>query len=468
MNLNKKLIAVALGAAFLSAPLHAGASEKELKARMDKMAAELEELKAALKASMQKTAELEARQQQIVAAESKNASASTAAATAAAASAATATATSVATNVATTVATDLANTRAEAARSAPSTIFTGYGEINYNRPTKNASGAQADIRRAVIGIEHRFDEKTKMVSEFEWEHGVVSADDKGESEIEQLYVEREFNNGLRGKVGLFLMPVGLLNTNHEPTAYYGVERNFVETAIIPTTWREVGVGLSGDTAFGLTWDAGITTGFDLGKWDATSEDGRESPLGSIHQEGQLAKSRDLAFHGALNWRGVPGLLLGGSVFSGKAGHNTEGFAANDARVTLYDLHARYTPGAWDLSALYARGQISNTEALNATFVGNPTPVPKSFAGWYTQAAYQLLKSGDYTLSPFVRYEQFNTAKSYADVPQGLGVETGPDEKVTTVGANLKVGEGVVLKADYQKFKEDKSRDRLNLGMGFAY
>jgi len=468
MKLNKKLIAVALGAAFLSAPLHAGASEKELKARMDKMAAELEELKAALKASMQKTAELEARQQQIVAAESNNASASTAAATAAATSAATATATSVATNVATTVATDVATARAETARSASGTILSGYGEINYNRPTKNASAAQTDIRRAVIAIEHRFDEKTKMVSEFEWEHGVVSASDQGESEIEQLYIERELNNGLRGKVGLFLIPSGLLNTNHEPTAYYGVERNFVETAIIPSTWREVGVGLSGDTAFGLTWDTGITTGFDLGKWDATSTEGRDSPLGSIHQEGQLAKSRDLAFHGALNWRGVPGLLLGGSVFSGKAGHNTEGFAANDARVTLYDLHARYTPGAWDLSALYARGQISNTEALNATFVGNPTPVPKSFAGWYTQAAYQLLKSGDYTLSPFVRYEQFNTAKSYAYVPQGLGVETGPDEKVTTVGANLKVGEGVVLKADYQKFKEDKSRDRLNLGMGFAY
>ena len=467
MNLTKKLMAAALGAAFLTAPLHAGASEKELKARMDKMAAELEELKAALKASMKKTAELEARQQQLSAAESNSSAAVTAAATSAATSAATNVATSVATNVATTVANNVAATR-EPLRSASNTILTGYGEINYNRPTKDASGAQADLRRAVIGFQHRFDDKTKLVSELEWEHGVVSADDKGESEIEQLYVEREFGTGLRGKVGLFLMPVGLLNTNHEPTAYYGVERNFVETAIIPTTWREVGVGLSGDTAGGLTWDAGITTGFDLGKWDATSSEGRESPLGSIHQEGQLAKSRDLAFHGALNWRGVPGLLLGGSVFSGKAGHNTEGFAGNDARVTMYDLHARYTPGAWDLSALYARGQISNTEALNATFVGNPTPVPKSFAGWYTQAAYQLLKSGDYTLSPFVRFEQFNTAKSYAYVPQGLGVETGPDEKVTTIGANLKVGEGVVLKADYQKFKEDKSRDRLNLGMGFAY
>ena len=439
--MNKHLIATALAAAFLGAPLSATASEAELLARIDKMAAELEQLRAELKASTQKTAAVEQRQAQMAAA----------AAPSPAAAPAPAVASGPSSNV-----------------NGPTTVLGGYGEINYNRPTKDASGAQADVRRAVIAIEHRFDEKTKIVSEFEWEHAIVSADDKGESEVEQLYVEREFGNGLRSKVGLYLIPMGLLNTNHEPTAYYGVERNFIETAIIPSTWREVGVSLSGDTTAGLTWDTGITTGFDLGKWDAAGSDGRESPLGAIHQEGQFAKSRDLSVHAALNWRGMPGLLLGGSVFTGKLGHKAEGFVANDARLTMYDLHVRYTPGAWDLSALYARGQISNTEALNETLVGNPTPVPKSFAGWYAQAAYQALKSGDYTLTPFARYEQFNTAKSYAALPPGLGVAPAPDEKVTTVGANLRVGEGVVLKADYQWFKEDKTRDRLNLGMGFSY
>lgn len=438
--MNKHLIATALAAAFLGAPLAATAGEAELLARIDKMAAELEQLKAELKASVKKTEAVEQRQQALASAPPPAAARVSAPVSLAAVE----------------------------VPSAPATVFGAYGEVNYNRPSKNASGAQADVRRAVIGIEHRFDPKTKMVAEFEWEHAVVSADDQGEAEVEQLYLEREFGNGLRSKVGLYLIPMGLLNTNHEPTAYYGVERNFVETAIIPSTWREVGVSLSGDTANGLTWDTGITTGFDLGKWDAAGSDGRESPLGSIHQEGQQAKSRDLSVHAALNWRGVPGLLVGGSIFTGKAGHKADGFTANDARVTMVDLHTRYTPGRWDLSALYARGQISNTEALNETLVGNPTPVPQSFAGWYTQAAYRLLQAGDYTLSPFARYEQFNTARSYAAVPQGLGVAASPDEKVTTVGANLKVGEGVVLKADYQWFKEDKSRDRLNLGMGFAY
>jgi hypothetical protein len=428
--MKQRIISAALAAAFLAAPVAALAQETDLARRVEQLAAELEKVKAELAAQR---------------------------AQAAAAPAAPVQSPQPAVSAPTV-----------AAAPASGTVFSGYGEVNYNHPVRNASGAQTDLRRAVIGIQHRFDEKTKVVAEFEWEHAIASASDSGESAIEQMYVEREFNGGLRGKAGLFLMPVGLLNQNHEPTVYYGVERNFVETAIIPTTWREAGVGLSGEFGNGFTWDTGLTTGFDLTKWDATSDEGRESPLGAIHQEGQLAKSRNLAVHGALNWRGYPGLLVGGSVFTGKAGHATPDFAGNDARVTVAELHTRYTPGAWDLSALWAYGRISNTEALNATFVGNPTPVPSSFAGWYLQSAYKLWQGGDYTLSPFARFESFNTARSYAQVPAGLGVSATPYERVATVGANLMVGQGVVLKADYQKFREDKMRDRVNLGVGFAY
>jgi hypothetical protein len=421
----------------------AHASEAELLQRIDKMAAELEQIKAELAATRQKADTVEKKQDAYAAAPPVNAA--------------------PAPVTASTPSADVA-----AGPSPAQTVIGGYGEINYNRPTRNASQAQTDVRRAVIGIQHRFDERTKLVSEFEWEHAIASASDRGESAVEQLYVEREFTNGLRAKAGLFLIPAGLLNENHEPTAYYGVERNFVETAIIPSTWREAGLGISRSHDNGVSWEVGVTTGFDLTKWDAATNEGRDSPLGSIHQEGQLAKSRNLSTYGALNWRGMPGLLLGGSVFTGKAGHATTGFAAPDARVTLWDLHARYTPGRWDLSGVYARGTISNTDALNLTFAGNPTPVPSSFRGWYTQAAYQLWKSGDYALSPFVRYERFNTAVAYASTPEGLGVATGPDERVATIGANLRIGEGVVLKADYQKFREDRSRDRVDLGVGFSF
>ncbi|MFZ6873162.1 hypothetical protein ACO0LF_13990 [Undibacterium sp. Di27W] len=443
-----KAVSAALISGIFVAPAHAG--EAELLQKIEKLAAELEAIKAEL-ASTRKKTEVVEQKQEVMISNAAKAQSATPAAIAPLASAQT---------------TDVNNDSLRKAMQ--QTVISSYGEINYTRPREASNQAQADVGRAVIGITHRFNEKTKMVAEFEWEHAIASKGDDGETEVEQLYVEHEIKPGLSAKAGLFLIPAGLLNTSHEPTAYYGVHRNFVETAIIPSTWREVGLGLSGSHDNGLSWDLGLTTGFNLTKWDANSGDGRESPLGAIHQEGQFAKSRDLSMHAAVNWRGVPGLLLGGSVFSGKVGHATTDFAANDARLTLWDLHARYNPGKLDLTALYARGSISNTGDLNLTFVGQPNPVPSAFAGWYLQGAYQLWKNEDYSLTPFLRYEQFNTAKSYAFVPLGLGVAASPDEKVTTIGASFKIGEGVVLKADYQKFKQDSSRDRFNLGAGYSF
>ncbi|MDQ6638425.1 MAG: hypothetical protein M3Z15_02015, partial [Pseudomonadota bacterium] len=347
----------------------------------------------------------------------------------------------------------------------PATVLTSYGEINYNRPTRDSKNAVADVRRFVLGYQHRFDEKTKVVSELEVEHAVSSASDRGEVEVEQAYLERQLALQWSLRAGLFLIPAGLLNESHEPTAYYGVERNFVETAIIPSTWREGGIQLVGAFDNGLTAQLGVTTGFDLGKWDATSSEGAESPLGAIHQELSLAKARDLSVFGALNWRGVPGLLLGGSVFTGGATH---GQAPDRARVTLWDLHARYTPGRWDLAALYSRGTISNSAAFNIPLVGGTTLIPKSFDGWYAQAAYKVWSNADYSLAPFVRWEEFNTARSFASLGAGLTPEAARTERVVTVGANFAVGSGVVLKADYQRFRESRDADRVDLGIGWSF
>jgi hypothetical protein len=420
-------------------PLLAHADEAQLLARLEKLAAEVEQLKQELIANKKETAALRQQASQ------------------------SAPATSVAPPA---PASPIADSRH--AGSAAATVISSYGELNFSRPIKDSSASRADAARAVLGINHRFSEKTKMVAEFEFEHAIVSKDDDGEAEVEQLYVEHELGHGVHAKGGLFLMPVGLLNTNHEPTAYYGVKRNFVETAIIPSTWREIGLGLSKTHDNGISWDWGISSGFDLSKWDADSEDGRESPLGAIHGEGQQAKSRNLSMHMALNWRGVPGLLLGGSVFTGKLGHKTPDFAANDARLTLWDLHARYTPGKWDLSALATRATISNTGTLNLTYLGKPSPVPSSFYGWYLQGAYQLWKSPEYSLNPFLRYEKYNTAQRYSSFPPGLGVAAQDAERVTTIGTNFNIGEGVVLKADYQRFKLDNTRDSVNLGLGYSF
>ena len=352
-----------------------------------------------------------------------------------------------------------------AAAAGPATVITSYAEINYNRPTRASEKAQADLRRFVLGYQHRFNDKTKVVTELEVEHSVTSASDPGEVAIEQAYVEHQISPNLAVRAGLFLMPAGLLNENHEPSSFYGVERNFVETAIIPSTWREGGVQLVGTFDNGLTVQGGLSTSFDLTKWDAASGEGKESPLASIHQELAFAKSHDLALFGAANWRGIPGLLLGGSLFTGQA---TQAQAVAKARITLWDVHARWTPGRWDLSTLYSRGTISNSAALNAALVGNPTLIPKSFDGFYVQGAYKVWRHEDYALSPFVRWERFNTARSYADLGPGLTPDAARSERVVTLGANFQVTPGIVVKADYQRFRENTDLNRVNLGLGWSF
>jgi hypothetical protein len=348
------------------------------------------------------------------------------------------------------------------------TTLTAYGEIGYSRPSKNSAATTTDVGRFVTGFQHRFNDRTKVVAELEVEHSVTSATDAGEVAVEQVYVEHRINQNFGVRAGLFLIPLGLINQNHEPHTFYGVNRPTVETSIIPSTLREVGVQVFGEHDNGVSWSAGITTGFDLTKWDPLNGEGVESPLRTLHQEGQFAKSKDLSFFGAADWRGIPGLRVGAGFTTGKAGHGTGGFATPNARTLLWDVHTQWTPGAWDFAAVYAKGSISGAGALNKTFSGAPYLVPKSFDGWYAQAAYKFRLSGDYKASPFVRYERINTGRSFDGVVPGLNVSAYDTESIWTAGLNFNIAPTVVIKADYQRYKIVTDSNRFNLGLGFSF
>jgi hypothetical protein len=283
-----------------------------------------------------------------------------------------------------------------------------------------------------------------------------------------LYVEHDIDDGLSAKMGLFLLPIGYMNETHEPTRYFGVTRNLVETAIIPTTWREMGLGLRGTRDSGWRWDAGVVTSFDLTKWPTNSADSQASPLGAIHQEGQLAKAASLAYYGALNFDGIPGVNFGGSLFQGGIGQKQNTIASPNASVTLAEIHTKWQVGAWDLSALVAQGHFHDVSAFNASTNGIANPVPDQFRGGYAQAAYRLWRKGDYSLVPFARYERVNTALGYSGVFAGQVYDNAPESKVITAGASYYLHPQVVLKMDMQKYQNNSALDRLNMGVGFHY
>jgi cell division protein FtsB len=381
------------------------------------------------------------------------------------------------------------------ATSAQNLRLWGYGEVYYINPTEVRRDTTMDLARAVFGIGYRLDDRTEFNSEYEVEHAVASSEDVGEFEVEQFWVDRRLNDYVSARAGLFLLPFGFINENHEPTAFYGVQRNFVETLIIPTTWREGGFNLHGTTPSGFAWNAGLTTGVNLSEWNFAPEvppynnalqmiNNGAGPLAASHQELALANARYLSQYLALGYYGIPGLTLGAAISTGDAVPVPPAPGAPtpaNPRVTLWEGHARWTPGKWDLSALYAHGHISNLYDANAANPGSPNPIPSNFYGYYAQAAYQLWEHNEYRFNPFARYEYYTLGSSWSgtsgpmipsgNVPLDSG-DYGPwpldHDRVWTAGANFYIGPHLVLKADYQWFDVNSQFRRFDLGLGVSF
>lgn len=356
------------------------------------------------------------------------------------------------------------------------TSIGGYGEVAYSNYKDGSVKDQIDLNRFVLFFGHRFNDRLRMYSEFEIEHAIASAGDKGEAEIEQAYIEYNLLPQANLRAGLMLMPLGILNETHEPPTYYGVFRNEVETRIIPTTWREAGLGLQGKLLdSSLEYNAGISSGFDASKYAGSAAYG----IKDMHGEASQAAANNLALYAGLNYRQL-GWLLGGGVFTGNTGQNGVGenpstaLQGKNARLTLWDIHGKYSIGDLEMQALYARGTLGDTQAINeyaaSVFVPSATTptyeaAPKSFYGWYGQLAYHVWRKDEMRLTPFVRYERFNTQ---ASVDAGYTANPLNDESVTTLGANFNLSREVVFKADWQNYKTDPLKDRFNLGVGWMF
>lgn len=346
----------------------------------------------------------------------------------------------------------------------------GYGEVNYNNYRDGSRQDQVDLRRFVLYFGYGFSDDIRLVSELEFEHGFFeNGEGHGELAMEQAYLQFKVAQSVNVRAGLMLLPMGLINENHEPTVFYGVERNEVETRIIPTTWRELGLAAQGSVADGLEYNFGIVSSVDSSRHGDASSGFKE-----YRTKASKSPANDLALFGGVNYRGIPGLLVGAGVFSGNTAQNGNGSNPNaalegvNARLTVWDVHAKYTVGEAELRGLYAAGTLGDTNAINTAAglsSGSDKAAPKSFFGWYVEGAYHVLKQGNHDLAPFLRYERYNTQRT---VDAGFSRDPKNDEKVVTIGLQYKPHPQVVIKADYQNYIADNKKDRWNLGIGFSF
>jgi len=142
----------------------------------------------------------------------------------------------------------------------------GYGEGFYQDIVgdKGAEKSKADMERMVMYVGYKFTDSIIMNSELEFEHGTSGegAESKGEVSAEFVSLDFLLNPKINVRTGLLLMPMGMINRMHEPLFYFGNHRPVVEQTIIPSTWREMGVGLFGAITPNLTYTTYVVNGLN--------------------------------------------------------------------------------------------------------------------------------------------------------------------------------------------------------------
>ena len=235
----------------------------------------------------------------------------------------------------------------------------GYGELHYN-DTETDGGSKSrsvDAHRFVLFFGYDFTDKVRFRSEFELEHAIAGEGQVGEIELEQMYVEVDMTDNTSIQTGVILVPMGILNENHEPPTFYGVERNDVEKYLIPTTWWAAGVKVVHKMDNGLTLEVMGGEGFE-GTDAGYIRAGR--------QKSGSATANDLAYTARASYTGIPGLKA--SIFYNHQTDFTQSSADNLRDLDIYGASAIYSFGdGFEVRGLHVRADFEGVVETGAFF-----------------------------------------------------------------------------------------------------
>ena len=315
------------------------------------------------------------------------------------------------------------------------TTLGGYGEMHLTLMDKE----EIDYHRFVLFIDHEFNDRMKLVTEVELEHSIAGDGQPGEVELEQAYVNFDLGNGYAARAGLFLVPVGIINRYHEPTTFFGTERPFLDSEIIPTTWWEGGVGLNKKFDNGLALDLSGHSALDV-----PSEGSSAYRVRSGRKKVGEAPASAVATTFNVEHQGLyPGLGVGGSVQYQSDITQTTSPENNAAWFT--EAHIKYQLGGFELRGVYGHWDISGA-----------TPASLGVAeqnGYYIEPSYTFT-TGFGDIGVFGRWSRLDAQKI--------------DSHIYDVGMAYWPHENLVFKVDYTKIADAEDDDFLNFGLGFQF
>jgi hypothetical protein len=363
------------------------------------------------------------------------------------------------------------------------TVISGYGSIRY---TNNVTldNATINMDRLVLFVGHKFNKKISFFSELELEDAkVVGGSPSGEFSIEQAFLKFNLTRSMYLTAGLFIPRIGIINENHLPNTYNGVSRPFVERFIIPSTWRELGVGLYGTSKriAGFNYSLSLVNGLS----SAGFVNGTGIREGRF--EGSNASASALAVTGSLlhysgNFRTQLSAYYGGSA--GITKREADSLQLNSGifgtPVALTEANIQYSSKRIALKALAVFVAIPDAEKINRAYANN---TPEQMFGAYLEAGYNFYTTDTKIARVFTRYEYLNLNMKLPN--NGILNET-INQQYMIAGFSFLPIQGVIIKFDYtyrltgdvnpaliinpypQNVPFFKQQHLFNLGIGYSF
>lgn len=383
----------------------------------------------------------------------------------------------------------------------------GYGEVAFSRnfysdnylrytdPGKyGGSHGRFDLPHVVVYLGYDFGKGWSLSSEIEFEHGgtesavEIETEEAGEYEketerggevaLEQFYIQKVFRPQLKLRVGMQVVPVGGTNAHHEPNQFFGVYRPEGENTILPCTWHEVSVSLSG-RAGGWSYMAMFLPGLDSERFGNQGwiHDGSASPF-----EFKIANS--YAFAGRIDNYSVKGLRVGLSGYVGNSFRNTlyptssEKNAHVRGTVSVASLDFKYerrgflARGSFDWGHLSDAAHISRfniSMSKNSTSkrqeVASDAVAAGVEAGYDIFSLFPKMSAKGQKFSVFGRYDYYD---SMAKMESGTPLKWCKRSKFSA-GINWMPVPQVIVKGDYSYGMLDRRfANEPSLNIGIAY
>ena len=371
----------------------------------------------------------------------------------------------------------------------------GYGEAFYRKDVSDKSRSDRDTTdylRFVLYTGYKFTDRIILNAELEFEHASTSTG--GSVSVEFAYLDFLMWDWANFRAGMLLAPLGIVNELHEPVFFNGVERPEVERRIIPSTWRENGIGVFGELLPGLEYRVYAMNALEGAESNTAActpdADGNcltgpslklKEHYRSTRQKGGEAMAEDIALAARIDYSPMLNAKFGASVYTGKSTHDSQYYQCVEfecgkvdlpgARLTIWDLHAMYSWQGLDLRALFAMSHLQDSDKLNE--IGGGGKIAKKMYGFYTEAAYDVmpwvLGDTEQQLSPFLRFSYID---QHAKMAGDWDAKGRYEHRIWTTGISYKPHPNVVLKVDYRNFdtldNAYEREDEVNFGLGFVF